>query len=117
MPIPALDCVGEPPLERLGIGGVLTGERPALDDARERLGHVEPGTSGERPEQEDAVFSTPLHQTAALMSRQSVEDEQHPHGWEKAIQLLGRRIDVPVLPAPTLWDHFWSWGTLLEDGF
>src|SRR2546427_4821541 len=50
------------PHERLGVSRVLTGERPPLDDALQRLGHVEPGTSGRCPEQENAVLSTPLHQ-------------------------------------------------------
>ena len=72
IPIPALDCLGEPPLERLNVSRVLTGKRTPLDDALQRLGHVEPGTGGGRPEQEDAVLSTPLHQTVALMSRQIV---------------------------------------------
>src|SRR3989440_10061253 len=116
MPIPALDGVGEPAHERLGVSRMLTRERPPLDDALQRLGHVEPGTSGRCPEQEDAVLGTPLHQARALVPGQIVQDEQHPHGWEKAIQLFGGRIDIPVLPASTLWDHFWSSGTLLENG-
>ena len=61
MPIPALDRLGEPPLERLSVSGVLTGQRSPLDDTLQRLSHVEPGTSGRRPEQEDAMLSAPLH--------------------------------------------------------
>src|SRR6266702_2137481 len=103
MPIPALDGVGEPAHERLGVSRVLTGERPPLDDALQRLGHVEPGASGRRVEQEDAVLSTPLHQAVTLVPCQIVYNEQHPHRWEKAIQLLGGWVDVPVLPASSRW--------------
>jgi len=72
MPIPALDGLGEPPLERLGVGGVLTGKCSPLDDALQRLGHVEPGPGGRRLVQEDGVLRTPLHQRVALMSCQIV---------------------------------------------
>jgi hypothetical protein len=74
-------------------------------------------TGGGCPEQENAVLRTPLHETVALVPRQIVQDEQHAHWWEKAIQLLGGRIDVPVLPASSLRHHFWGCRTLLEDGF
>jgi len=72
MSIPALDCLGEPPLERLDVSRALTGKRSPLDNALQRLSHVEPGTGGRRPEQEDAVLSTPLHQTVTLVSCQIV---------------------------------------------
>src|SRR5258708_6319563 len=117
MPIPALDRVGEPLFEHLDVGGVLPVERSPLNNALHRLGHVEPGASVGRPEQEDAMFSAPLHETVAFMPREIVQNEQHTHRREKAIQLLGRRIDIPVLPASTFWDNRWCRGTLLENGF
>ena len=72
VPIPALDRLGEPPLERLNVSGMLTSKRPPLDNALQRLSHVEPGTGGRRPEQEDAVLRTPLHQTVTLVPCQIV---------------------------------------------
>src|SRR5690348_11299320 len=117
MPIPALDRVVEPLFEHLDVGRVLSVERSPLNNALNRLGHVEPGASVRRPEQKDAMFSAPLHESVALMPCEIVQNEQHAYRWEKAIQLLGRRIDIPVLPASTFWDNQWCRGTLLENGF
>src|SRR5712692_8163343 len=102
MPIPAHDCFSEPVLEHLNVGGVLPVERSPFDDALDRLGHIEPRARGGRPEQEDAMLSAPLHETVALMPREIVQNEQHTHRWEKAIKLLSSRIDIPILPAPSL---------------
>src|SRR5258708_38380984 len=113
MPIPALDRVGEPLFEHLDVGGVLPVERSPLNNALHRLGHVEPGASVGRPEQEDAMFSAPLHETVAFMPREIVQNEQHTHRREKAIQLLGPRIDIPILPASTFSDKRWCRRTLL----
>jgi hypothetical protein len=79
VPIPALDRVGKPLLEHLDVGGVLTRKRSPLENALQRLGHVEPGASGGRPEQEDVMFRTPLHETVALMPCEIVQEVAQRH--------------------------------------
>src|SRR5260221_13517553 len=62
------------------------------------------------------MLSTPLHNAVALMPRQVIPNEQDTHRREKAIKLFSCRIDIPILPAPTLRNFQWCRGTLLEDG-
>jgi hypothetical protein len=40
------------------------------------------------------------------VSGQVVPDQQHSDGREKTIQLVGGRIDIPILPAPTKGNRF-----------
>src|SRR5512135_1515362 len=89
MPIPALDSVSEGLFEGLNGSIILTGKGATLNDTLDRLSHVEPRASRRRPEQEDAMLGTPLHQALAFMSGQIVQDEQHAHRREKTVQLLG----------------------------
>src|SRR5258708_16229524 len=104
MPIPALDRVGEPLFEHLDVGGVLPVERSPLNNALHRLGHVEPGASVGRPEQEDAMFSAPLHETVAFMPREIVQNEQHTHRPEKTNPLPRPPMSNPRPPGAALRD-------------
>lgn len=117
MPIPALDGVGEPLCEHLDSGRVLPMERSPLENALDGLGHGEPGARSGRPEQEDAMLGTPLHQTVALLPCQSVYDEQYAHQRGKTVQLLGHRRAVPVLPAAPFRNVHWCRGRRREHGF
>jgi len=75
MPVPASNCVTKPIFEDLDIIDVMTRQRPPLDDALDRLGHVEPGASIGRGKQENAMLSTPLGQAGTLMPGQVVPDQ------------------------------------------
>src|SRR6266496_4166917 len=114
--IPGVNGVTEPVFEDLHVIDMLTRQRPCFDDALHRFGHVEPGASIGRREQQDAVLGTPLHDAVAFMPSQIIPDEQHPHWREKAVQLLGCRIDIPILPAPPLGYHRRRRRALLQDG-
>ena len=68
MSIPGVNGVAEPVFEDLHVIDMLTRQRPCFDDALHRFGHVEPGASIGRREQQDAVLGTPLHKTEAAMA-------------------------------------------------
>jgi hypothetical protein len=62
------------------------------------------------------MLSTPLHDALALMPGQVVPNQKHSDRREKAIQLLGCRIDIPIRPSPTNGNDLGSRRALLQDG-
>src|SRR5438552_484498 len=99
MLIPGVDSVTEPVFKYFHIIDMLTSKRPSFDDPLHGFSHIQPGAGVGRREQEDALLSAPLHDAVAFMSSQIIPDQQHPHRREKAIQLLGGWVDIPILPA------------------
>src|SRR5258708_38905657 len=99
MSVPAFNRVTEPIFEDLHIVDVMTRQRPSLDNALDRLGHVEPGACVRRGKQQDPMFSTPLRHARALVPSEILPDQQYSDWREKPIQLLGCWVDVPILPA------------------
>src|SRR6266566_457744 len=62
------------------------------------------------------MLGTPLHHAVTFMPSQIVPDHQYSDGREKAIQLVGGWIDIPILPAPTNGNRLRSRRTLFQDG-
>src|SRR5579884_1623043 len=115
VPIPAFNGLAKPLFEQFHIIDMMPLERSSLDDALHGLSHIEPGASVRRAEEHNALLSTPLGDAWALVSGQIIPDQQHPHWRQKPIQLLGCGVDIPILPASSLWNDFWSWWALLQN--
>jgi hypothetical protein len=116
MAIPANDSIGKPLLQDFDIVGMIPLQRSPFDDPLHRFRHGEPGTRIGRGKQENPVLSTPLHDAVAFMPGQVVPDQQDSDGREKAIELVGSGIDIPVLPALTNGNRFRSSRTVFQDG-
>ena len=65
---------------------MLPVERPALEHALDRLGHVEPAAAHGRVERHDPMRAQPQHQVGCLVAGQIVPHQQQPQrrqvGWE-----------------------------------
>src|SRR6266496_1962091 len=116
MTIPPLDGVPKPVFEDLHIIDMMSLQGSPDDNPLHRFGHVEPGAGTRRVQEPNAVFPTPLHQIATVMSCQIIQNEQHAQGRVHAIQLLRCRKRVPILPPSPFWDLFWRGWTRLENG-
>ena len=116
MAIPSNDSIGKPLLKDFDIVGMIALQRSPFDDPLHRFRHVEPGTRIGRGKQENPVLSTPLYHALAFMPSQIVPDQQYSDGREKAIQLVGGWIDIPILPTLANWNRRRRGRALFQDG-
>lgn len=77
----------------------LTIERPALQQALNRLGHVEP-TARQRGEHgQNAARKAPTQPVRGVMTDQVVQDEQDAQGWQDGRQArFDTDIGAPAFP-------------------
>src|SRR5712692_8672601 len=61
------------------------------------------------------MFSTPLGHARALVSCEIIPDQQHPDRRQKTIQLLGCRVNIPILPASSFGNHLRGYWALLQN--
>src|SRR5437763_2699547 len=115
LPIPPLNGVAQPVFEDFHVIDMLSLQRSADDDALYRLSHIEPGTGTRGVQQPNAVFLAPGDEIAAVMTGQIIQDEEHTQRRIEAVQLLGGREWIPILPASPFWNHLRSLWTPLED--
>ena len=74
---------------------MLARERAAVQNALQRLGHIEPGTGQRGIERQDAVLEQPADQVVAQVPRQIVPHHQQPESRGQLGPLIG---PPPVLP-------------------
>src|ERR1700756_5224065 len=70
--VPGLGGLLEPSADLGGRLGMLTRQGPALEDALDGLGHVQPTAAKRRIEQHDAVLAQPQHHVCALRIRREI---------------------------------------------
>src|SRR5690349_1544648 len=74
--VPGLGGLLEPSADLSGRLGMLARQRPALEDALDGLGHVQPTAAERRVERHDAVLAQPQHHVCALMTSDIVPHQQ-----------------------------------------
>src|SRR5215213_3548147 len=94
--VPGLGSLLEPGADLSGRLRMLARQGPALEDALDRLGHVQPTAAERRIERHDAVLAQPYHHFRAVMTGKIVPHEQQA----QRRQLFGqsKRCRQPVLP-------------------
>jgi len=75
---------------------MLTRQGPALEDALDGLGHVQPTAAKRRIERHNAVLAQPQHHVGALMTGEVVPHQQQAQRGQLFRQSKGFR--QPVLP-------------------
>src|SRR5438128_11079049 len=78
IPVPMLCHSLKPGDDFLGSGGMLTRKCPTLQNALDALGHVQPRTTQRGVQRHDPVTKQPQDKLRCFMTRQIVEDQQHP---------------------------------------
>src|SRR6266568_807231 len=116
MPVPPLDGVSKPIFEDLHIIDMVSLQGPSDNDPLYGFSHIEPRASTGRVQKPNAAFMAPTDQSATVMARQIIQNEQHAQGRVHPIQLLGGWKRVPILPPAPVWNLFWRGWTLLENG-
>ena len=79
----------KPASDLRGAVRMLTVERPALEHALDRLGHVEPAAAHGRVERHDPVRAQPQHQVGCLVASQIVPHQQQPSGGRSSGRVKG----------------------------
>src|SRR6266699_5542433 len=115
MSVPSRNGLPKPVFKNFHIIDMIPLQCSPLDDALDRLCHVEPGACMGGGEEENAMLGTPLGQAWTLVPCQVIPDQQHPDWRQKPVQLLGCGIDVPILPAASFGNHRRRGWTLLYD--
>ena len=116
LPIPAARRLLKPAPNLRRVVRMLPGQRPALEHALDRLGHVEPAAAHGRVQGHDPVRAQPQHQLRCLVAGEIVPHQQKPQ-WR---QLLwqGEAPAQPGLPdLPRRVRENWisdSWGGQLR---
>ncbi len=118
--IPSSCCGFQPLNELCWIGGRLTCERAADEDALNGLGHVQPTACNRRIERHDALCHQPVHQFRGLVSTQIVQHEQHPQGGQLLLQRpFHTQSFLPTLPNGSVlcrWHYLCLWQTRQDVG-
>src|SRR3954471_447300 len=74
--VPGLSSLLEPSADLGGRLGMLARQGPALEDALDGLGHVEPTAAERRIERHNAVLAQPQHHFCTLMTGKIVPHQQ-----------------------------------------
>src|SRR5881275_1472137 len=74
--VPGLGSLLEPGADLSGRLRMLAPQGPALEDALDGLGHVQPTAAERRIERHDAVLAQPQHHVCAFMTGQIVPHQQ-----------------------------------------
>src|SRR4051812_14817483 len=97
--IPGPGGLLKPAPDLLGTVRMLSVERPALEHALDRLGHVEPAAAHRCVERHDPVRAQPQHQVGRLVAGEVVPYQQQPQRRQVVRQGEGpRQARLPYRP-------------------
>ncbi len=91
LPVPSLGRRLEPGADLGRAWRLLAVERPALEEALDRLGHGQPAAGQGRVERHDAVPAQPEHHRRRLVTGELVPHQQHPQRRERLGQGAAQR--------------------------